>query len=59
MKKPFVIFYALIIYALAELAWWGYLLIKLMPSSLGMILGEGSVFILVFFCRCLRTAPFF
>ena len=49
MKKPFAIFYALIIYALAELAWWGYLLIKLMPSSVGMIMGEGSVFILVFF----------
>ena len=49
MKKPFVIFYALIIYAVAELMWWGYLLVKMMPSSLGMILGEGAVFILVFF----------
>jgi len=49
MKRPFVIFYALIVYAIAELVWWGYLLVKLMPSSLGMIVGEGSIFILVFF----------
>ena len=48
MRRSFVIFYALIIYALTELVWWGYLLVKLMPSSLGMILGEGSIFIMVF-----------
>ncbi len=49
MKRSFVIFYALITYALAELIWWGYLLVKMMPSSLAMILGEGSIFIVVFF----------
>ncbi|MCR8561878.1 HAMP domain-containing histidine kinase [Mucilaginibacter sp. BJC16-A38] len=49
MRRSFVIFYALIIYALAELVWWGYLLAKLMPSDIGMIMGEGSVFIVVFF----------
>lgn len=48
MKRPFVIFYALIIYAVAELFWWGYMLCKLQPYRLGMILGEGSVFIFVF-----------
>ena len=48
MRKSFIIFYALIIYALTELIWWGYLLVKLMPSSLAMITGEGSIFILVF-----------
>jgi signal transduction histidine kinase len=48
MRRSFIIFYAIIIYALTELAWWGYLLAKLMPSSLGMICGEGSIFILVF-----------
>ena len=48
MKRSFVIFYALIIYAVAELIWWGYLLIKMMPSSVGMIMGEGSIFIVVF-----------
>src|SRR5580698_232183 len=49
MRRSFIIFYALIIYALTELIWWGYLLVKLMPSSLGMIVGEGSIFIIVFF----------
>jgi signal transduction histidine kinase len=49
MRRTFIIFYALIIYALTELIWWGYLLAKLMPSSLGMIMGEGSIFIFVFF----------
>jgi hypothetical protein len=48
LKRSFVIFYALIIYALAELIWWGYLLVKMMPSSLAMIMGEGSIFIVVF-----------
>ncbi|GAC1308065.1 MAG: hypothetical protein NVSMB24_21130 [Mucilaginibacter sp.] len=48
MRRTFIIFYALIIYALTELIWWGYLLVKKMPSSLGMIVGEGSIFIIVF-----------
>src|ERR1700761_3051604 len=48
MKKPLVIFYALIIYAVAELIWWGYMLVRLQPQRTAMILGEGSMFILVF-----------
>jgi len=48
MRRTFLILYVLIIYALTELIWWGYLLAKLMPSSLGMIVGEGSIFIIVF-----------
>ncbi|WP_183563663.1 sensor histidine kinase [Mucilaginibacter sp. SP1R1] len=48
MKKPFIIFYALIIYAVSELVWWGYMLMKLQPERIGMILGEGSMFILIF-----------
>ena len=48
MKRPFVIFCAIIIYALAELVWWGYMLVKLQPQRTAMILGEGSMFILVF-----------
>ncbi len=47
MKKPFIIFYALIIYAVSELVWWGYMLMKLQPQRVGMILGEGSMFILI------------
>jgi signal transduction histidine kinase len=48
MKRTFVIFYALIIYAVAELVWWGYMLVTLQPNRIGMILGEGSMFVFVF-----------
>ncbi|MBS7566240.1 GHKL domain-containing protein [Mucilaginibacter sp. Bleaf8] len=44
MKKPFVIFYGLIIYAMAELLWWGYMLVSLQPRRSGMILSEGCMF---------------
>jgi signal transduction histidine kinase len=48
MKRSLFIFYAIITYALAELTWWAYLLIKAKPSSVAMIMGEGSVFIFIF-----------
>lgn len=48
MKRPFIIFYAIIIYAISELVWWGYMLVRLQPKRTAMILGEGSMFILIF-----------
>jgi signal transduction histidine kinase len=48
MKRPFVIFYSLIIYAVAQLIWWGYMLLTPQPRRVDMVLGEGSMFILVF-----------
>lgn len=48
MKRPFVIFYALFIYAVAELVWWGYMLVSLQPWRTAMILGEGSMFLGIF-----------
>jgi signal transduction histidine kinase len=48
IKRSLVIFYALIIYAIAELIWWGYMLVQSQPNRIGMILGEGSMFIIVF-----------
>jgi signal transduction histidine kinase len=48
MKRPFVIFYALIIYAVTQLIWWGYMLLTPQPRRVSMVLGEGSMFILVF-----------
>ena len=48
MKRSLVIFYAIIIYALAELMWWGYMLVSLQPRRFAMIMGEGSMFIIVF-----------
>lgn len=47
MKKPLVIFYAIIIYAVAELIWWGYMLVKMQPERKGMIVSEGMMFGLV------------
>lgn len=48
MKKPLVIFNFLIIYAFAQLVWWGILLIKAEPQRMGMILGETAVFLMIF-----------
>jgi signal transduction histidine kinase len=48
MRRSLVIFYAIIIYAVAELMWWGYMLVSLQPRRFAMIMGEGSMFVLVF-----------
>ncbi len=45
MRKSLIIFYVLILYALAELIWWGVLITRLQPGRSGMIIGEGSVFL--------------
>lgn len=48
MRKPLVIFNFLIIYAFAQLVWWGVLLVKAEPQRMGMILGEAAVFFMIF-----------
>ena len=53
MKKTLLIFYTIIIYAITELTWWAYLLVKAKPSSMAMIMCEGSVFIIIFFVGAL------
>ena len=47
MKRSLVIFYSLIIYAVAQLIWWGYQLVSLQYNKLGMIVSEGSMFVIV------------
>lgn len=49
MRRPLVIFYCLLVYALMQLIWWGILLLEAKPNSKGMILGETAVFIFIFF----------
>lgn len=49
MRKPLFIFYVLTLYAFTELLWWGMLLIREQPRRLPMILGEGAVFLFLFF----------
>lgn len=48
MKKTLLIFYTIIIYAITELTWWAYLLVKARPGSMAMIMSEGTVFIIIF-----------
>jgi signal transduction histidine kinase len=48
MKKTLIIFYGLIIYTVIQVLWWGRLLLAAKPDSLGMIIGESSVFIFIF-----------
>ncbi|WP_443937994.1 sensor histidine kinase [Pedobacter sp. MW01-1-1] len=45
MKKSIIIFYALLLYALIQLISWGSLVVRLQPSRMTMIMGEGSVFL--------------
>lgn len=45
MKKSLVIFYFLLLYSVIQLISWGMLVIKLEPSRMAMIMGEGSVFL--------------
>ena len=45
MKKSLIIFYFLLLYSLIQLVSWGMLVIKLQPSRMAMIMGEGSVFL--------------
>ena len=45
MKKSLLIFYFLLLYALLEMFWWGTVVIRLQPERMGMVLGEGSVFL--------------
>ena len=49
MRRPMVIFYCLIIYAIIQLVWWGRLLLIANPNSKGMVLGETAVFVFIFF----------
>lgn len=48
MRKPLIIFYALITYTVIQVIWWGRLLLAAKPDSLGMIIGESAVFIFIF-----------
>jgi len=45
MKKSLIIFYFLLLYSLIQLVSWGTLVVKLEPSRMAMIMGEGSVFL--------------
>lgn len=48
MRKALFLFYFLFFYAMAQLVWWGYMLITFEPNRKGMIIGEGLIFFLIF-----------
>lgn len=54
MRKSLFLFYFLIFYAITQLLWWGYILIKFEPDRKGMIIGEGLIFMLIFTWGALR-----
>lgn len=45
MKKSIIIFYFMLLYSLVQLISWGTLVVKLQPSRMAMVMGEGSVFL--------------
>lgn len=45
MKKSIIIFYFILLYSLVQLISWGSLVVKLQPSRMAMVMGEGSVFL--------------
>lgn len=48
IRKPLLIFYFLLFYAIAQIIWWGMLLIQSEPTKKGMIIGEGFIFLSIF-----------
>lgn len=48
MRRPLLIFYFLLLYAFAQIVWWGVLLIDAEPLRKGMIIGEGFIFLSIF-----------
>ncbi|MBE7174800.1 MAG: GHKL domain-containing protein [Mucilaginibacter polytrichastri] len=46
--KPIAIFYFLVFYTIAQLTWWGILLIQLQPARVSMVIGEMMVFLTIF-----------
>ena len=54
MKKALFLFYFLFLYAITQLLWWGFVLIKFEPDRKGMIIGEGLIFFLIFIWGAFR-----
>ncbi|SFT18774.1 sensor histidine kinase [Sphingobacterium wenxiniae] len=59
MKRALVLFYFLVIYAVTQLVWWGYLLVSYEPDRKGMIIGEGLIFLSIFIWGAIRLKKLF
>lgn len=59
MKNTLVLFYFLVIYAIVQLLWWGYMWFSLEPNRKGMIIGEGMIFLLIFLVGAIKLKNHF
>ncbi|WP_134088384.1 sensor histidine kinase KdpD [Olivibacter sp. XZL3] len=54
MRKPLFLFYFLVFYAIAQIVWWGMLLMELEPLRKGMVIGEGFIFMTIFLVGAIK-----
>ncbi|MEH6306075.1 ATP-binding protein [Olivibacter sp. CPCC 100613] len=54
MRKPLFLFYFLVFYAVAQIVWWGMLLMELEPLRKGMVIGEGFIFMTIFLVGAIK-----
>jgi len=59
MRKPLFLFYFLVFYAVAQIIWWGMLLMQLEPLRKGMVIGEGLIFMTVFLIGAIKLKKAF
>lgn len=59
MRKPLFLFYFLMFYAIAQIFWWGVLLMRIEPMRQGMVIGEGLIFMTVFLLGALKLKKAF
>ncbi len=54
MKRALFWLYVLAFYALCQLISWGYIFVKYVPERMGMIIGEGMIFLAIFIMAVIR-----
>ncbi|MCL7988019.1 HAMP domain-containing histidine kinase [Sphingobacterium sp. lm-10] len=54
MKRALFWLYVLAFYALCQLISWGYIFTKYVPERMGMIIGEGMIFLAIFIMAVIR-----
>src|SRR5690606_26786525 len=59
LRKPLLIFYFLFFYAVAQLIWWGVLLIDIAPERRVMFIGEGIFFLIIFIVGAIKLRDAF
>lgn len=59
MKKALFLFYFLVFYAVCQLIAWGYMFVKHVPDRMGMVIGEGLFFILIFILGVIKLKNYF